>query len=352
VKKYLRKTANVDEKAIARLDPVFSNDGLLCVGGRLRRATNSSHPVILPSKHPITELIVREYHEKSGHAGSEHVLAALRTTFWILRARCRIKEVVNKCMLCRKRRAVLCVQKMADLPRERISNGHPAFLYVGIDYFGPFDVHVRRSTEKRYGCVFSCMSRRTVHIEIATSLNTSSFINDLRRFIARRGKPAKIFNDNGTNFVDAERELREAVASWNSIQTKSFLMQENIEWSFNPPQASHMGGVWERMIWSVRKVLSGILRSQHLTDELLSTLMCEVEAILNSRPLTYVSDCAEDLDVLTPNHLLLLRSGPTTHPDKFVKKDLYVHQRWRQSQYLADEFWRRWLREYLPQLQE
>jgi hypothetical protein len=152
---------------------------------------------------PITELIVHEYHEKSGHEGSEHVLAALRTTFWILRARCRIKEVVNKCMLCRKRRAVPCVQKMADLPRERISNGHPAFFYVGIDYFGPFDVHVRRSTEKRYGCVFSCMSSRAVHIEIATSLNTSSFINVLRRFIARRGKPAKVFTDNGTNFVGA-----------------------------------------------------------------------------------------------------------------------------------------------------
>lgn len=106
------------------------------------------------------------------------------------------------------------------------------------------------------------------------------------------------------------------------------------------------------MISSVQKVLSGLLRSQHLTDELLSTLMCEVEAILNSRPLTYVSDCAEDLDVLTPNHLLLLRSGPTTPPDEFVKKGLYVRQRWRQSQYLADEFWRRWLREYLPQLQE
>ena len=119
---------------------------------------------------------------------------------------------------------------------------------------------------------------------------------------------------------------------------KEFLQQKEIFWVFNPPTASHMGGVWERMIRSVCKILNAVLKEQNLTEESLVTLMCEVEAILNSRPLTKISDDPSDLQALTPNHLLLLRAGPSFPPGMFLREDQYTNKRWKQVQYLSDVF--------------
>ena len=148
-----------------------------------------------------------------------------------------------------------------------------------------------------------------------------------------------------------EREIRDAVRSWNQQTIHDTLLAKNVKWRFNPPSASHHGRVWERCIRSTRKILQAILKEQTICDESLATLMCEVEAIMNGRPLTKVSDDPRDLEALTPNHLLLLQSGPTLPPGVFTKEDTYSRRRWRQVQYLADVFWRRWIREYLPSLQ-
>jgi hypothetical protein len=160
-----------------------------------------------------------------------------------------------------------------------------------------------------------------------------------------------IRSDNGTNFVGAANELRHAVEKLNQSNIDDFLRQRAIQWQFNPPAASHMGGVWERQIRSVRKILNSLMKEQSVDDEGLTTLMCLVEAIINSRPLTTTSDDHRDLEPLTPNHLLLLRAGATVSTGEFVKEDLFSRKRWRQVQYLADVFWRRWTREYLPTLQ-
>ena len=114
-------------------------------------------------------------------------------------------------------------------------------------------------------------------------------------------------SDNGGNFVRGEKELHDAVNSWNQSQIHDYLLQRNIKWTFNPPAGSHHGGVWERCIRTVRKVLRALTKEQVLDDEGLTTLMCEVEAIVNGRPITKVSDDPRDLEPLTPNHLLLLR---------------------------------------------
>jgi len=241
---------------------------------------------------------------------------------------------------------------MADLPSERVAPSEPPFTFVGVDFFGPFFVKVGRSQVKRYGCIFTCMAVRAVHIEVAHSMETDSFINALQRFICRRGQPKEIRSDNGTNFVGGERELREAVAEWNKSKMYEFMRQKEINWKFNPPAASHMGGVWERQIRTIRKILSTLMNSQPLNDETLQTLMCIVENIINSRPLTVVSDDPKDLEPLTPNHLLHLRGRSAVPPGVFVKQDVYCRRRWRQVQYLADVFWRRWIKEYLPTLQQ
>ncbi|XP_070541129.1 uncharacterized protein [Ptychodera flava] len=195
---------------------------------------------------------------------------------------------------------------------------------------------------------------RAIHLEVAYSLDTNSFINSLRRFIARRGQVKVLRSDNGTNLVGAERELREAINNWNQVKIGTALGQKNITWQFNPPSGSHFGGIWERQIRTIRKVLFSLLKEQmvHLNDEALQTLFCEIEAIVNGRPITKVSDDPNDLGALTPNHLLMLQANQTSPPDVFSKDDCYVRRQWRQIQYLTDVFWRRWIREYLPMLQE
>jgi len=248
-----------------------------------------------------------------------------------------VRAELRSCYKCRRQAASLCGQKMADLPSDRVTANKPPFTYVGIDYFGPFMVKQGRSLVKRYGCIFTCLTTRAVHLEVATSMDTDAFINVLRRFICRRGQPEIIRSDNGSNFVGAERELSKIVSSMNQGLITEYLRQKEITWLFNPPTASHMGGVWERMIRSVRKVLMGLIRGQTLTDEILRTVMCEVESTINSRPMTLVSGDPNDLEPLTPNHLLLLR-GNASLPIETSEKDLYSRKRWRQVQYLADYF--------------
>ncbi|XP_060784581.1 uncharacterized protein LOC132891138 [Neoarius graeffei] len=241
---------------------------------------------------------------------------------------------------------------MSDLPQERLQPDLPPFTNTGVDYFGPFMVKRGRSLVKRYGVLFTCMTSRAIHIEVANSLDTSSCINALRRFICRRGQVKYLRSDNGTNFAGAKAELQKAFSTIDSDKVHSTLKTMGIEWTFNPPGASHHGGIWERLIRSIRQVLCSVLKQQTLDDEGLQTVLCEVEAILNSRPLTAVTHDPQDLTPLTPNDLLLLKARPVLPPGTFEKSDQYTRRRWRQAQYLANIFWRRWTLEYLPLLQE
>ena len=171
---------------------------------------------------------------------------------------------------------------MANLPKERLTPEDPPFTSVGVDYFDPLYVQQRRSHVKRYGCVFTCLTTRAVHIEITSSLDTDSFINALRRFISLRGNSSSVYSDNGSNFRAGEQEMRTAINYRNQRAICEFLRLKNISMKFNPPYASHMGGVWERVIRSIRKILTTLLGQQLVNEEMLRTLMAEVQGILNS----------------------------------------------------------------------
>ncbi|XP_030836004.1 uncharacterized protein LOC115921870 [Strongylocentrotus purpuratus] len=338
---------------IYKLDPQMDN-GLLRVGGRLNKAAlpeEAKHPVILPKRGHVSELILRHIHENSGHMGRNYVLAKLQQRYHIVGAISAIRKVVKKCVKCRRQRGRVIQQKMADLPIDRLRPDDPPFTRVGVDYFGPIGVKRGRSTVKRYGVVFTCLAIRAIHIEKADSLDTDSCIAAIRRFIARRGAVREMRSDNGTNLVGAEKELRKELESWNQAQLSNSLLQVNIKWTFNPPGGSHHGGVWERQIRTIRQLLFFLTKQQTMTDESLQTLFCEIEGIINCRPITRVSDDANDLEALTPNKLLTLKATPMLPPSVSRQTDCYARRRWRQVQYLADVFWRRWLREYLPQLQ-
>ncbi len=208
-----------------------------------------------------------------------------------------------------------------------------------------------RKHSKRYGCLFTCLTTRAVHIEITQSLDTDSFICALQRFTSRRGRPEKVFSDNGTNLRAGDKELRDSIRQWNCSRLARHFLQEEIVWHFNPPYASHMGGVWERLVRSIKTALKSVVREQILSDEGLMTLTTEVEKILNDRPITQVSNDIRDPEPLSPNKLLILRSNSCAPPGVFDKDDIYCRRWWRQVQYLANIFWRRWTREYIPSLQ-
>ena len=339
---------------LRKLSPIKLSDGLWRVGGQLEKSAidnEARHPALLPAGHHVTQLIEYNAQARLGHSGVERVLADIRQRYWLVKGRTTVRRVLSTCILCKKDRARTEIQKMADLPRDRLTPGKPPFTFTGVDYFGPLIVRRGCSEVKRYGCLFTCLSTRAIHIEVSTSLETDAFINCLFRFIALIGRPEEIRSNNGTNFVGAKTELKLAMQEWNQTKIHDAMLQKEIAWLFNPPGASHLGGVWERQIHTVRTILNALVQQQRIDEDSLHTLLCEVESIVNSRPITKLSDDPRDPYPLTPNHLLQMSSGPVVPPGCFVKQDAY-RRRWRQVQYLADVFWSRWLKEYLPGLQE
>ena len=208
---------------------------------------------------------------------------------------------------------------------------------------------------KRWGLVFTCLSSRAIHIEVLEAMDTSAFICTLRRFFALRGHAKLLRCDRGTNFVGAKTELKDASSELNEEKVKKFVTESGCEWELNPPHASHFGEVWERLINTIRRVLDAMfaeLGRTQLTHELLITLMAEVVAIVNARPISALPSDPDDPRPLSPAMLLTMKTRPAgPSPGQFLQPDLYVRRRWRRVQYLADQFWTRWRREYLQSLQ-
>lgn len=340
------------------LSPTLQNN-LICLGGRLRNANvdiGEKNPIILPKDDHISLLLVRHYHAQVKHQGRHLTEGAVRAAgLWLLGGKRLINSVLHKCVTCRKLRSKMQEQRMADLPPERLQTC-PPFTYVGLDVFGPWSVTARRTRggqaeSKRWAILFCCMSSRAVHIEVIDSMDTSSCINALRRFFAIRGPAKKVMSDCGTNFMGACKELGMSKTQPNST-VQSYLNEQGCSWEFNPPHASHMGGSWERLIGVARRILDSMLREQctRLTHDALCTLMAEVTAIINARPLIPVSNDPENPFILSPSMLLTQKVGVPPPPGDFTDKDLLTKQ-WRQVQALANNFWNRWSREYLPTLQ-
>ena len=332
---------------------VCPETGLIRVGGRLRQSEqepDATHPIVLDPKHPLSKLLIQKYDERLKHPGPERVFAELRRRFWILRGREAIRKYQRGCVHCQRWRAKPVVPRMADLPIARLQLHKPAFYSTGMDCFGPYNVKLGRRTEKRWGIIFKCMTTRSVHLDLLCSLNTDSFLMALRRFTARRGTPFELWSDQGTNFKGGERELQEALTSL-TLSLQPQLEKRRIRFHFNPPYAPHFGGSWEREIRSVKQALQGSLGAQLVTAEVLQTLLIEVENILNSKPLGYVSSDVADPDPVTPNLLLMGRRDSSLPLVSYPSSELLSRRQWRHSQVLADHFWSHFIKRYLPHLQ-
>ena len=228
----------------------------------------------------------------------------------------------------------------------------PPYTNTGLDMFGPFYVRVGRFQAKRYGAIFTCFSTRVIRLEVLHTMEADSFINALLRFAARRGFPNKVCSDNGTNIDGARSEISRSMKQLDRSMIIRAGRQKDVEWVFNPPYASHHGGVWERQIRTVCQVMVAVLGlSPCLTDEILLTAFSEIENLINSRPITKCNEDINDTAPLTPNHLLLLRSNESFSMGRVHDSDLYRKRR-RHVRYLTTLFWKRWTKLYLSSFQK
>ena len=299
------------EKVLLQLSPQADSNGILRANGRLKYADDlpfdARHPILLPKHHPLTELIIKSEHQKLGHGtGVEHLLRELRTRFWIPKGRKAIRR--NHGILPWMSSTIHCEASPTNhgSSTARVKQSLRAFEQIGVDFGRPYLTKQGRGKcrAKRYICLFTCLTARTVHLEMASGLDTDSFMNAFVRMTARRGAPRYVVSDNGTNFVGAERELRQLVDDFNCDRiVKATNKQYRIEWKFNPPEAPNFGGVFEAMIKAAKRALRSILGNVDVADEELHTAICGAESLLNSRPITYVS-ADDDLTPLTPNHFL------------------------------------------------
>ncbi|XP_062710974.1 uncharacterized protein LOC134289009 [Aedes albopictus] len=338
--------------SLYKLSPFLDVHGVLRTKGRTSGCqyvdADAVHTIVLPREHPITMLVVQFTHERYHHLNHETIVNELRQKYWIPRLRNVCNKVRRQCQHCKNARAQPQPPIMADLPPARLAAYSRPFSFAGIDYFGPIQVVVGRRIEKRWGVLITCLVVRAIHIEIAHSLNTSSCIMALRNFMARRGVPLELFSDRGTNFVGANRELTEAVRLLDHDQLMQEFVTPDTKWTFLPPSSPHMGGSWERLVQSVKKILGKMQLPRTPTDEVLRNSLMEVECIINSRPLTYVPIDDAEHEALTPNHFLLGSSGGSKPLVAYDDSPATLVNNWRTSQIYANIFWRRWLREYLP----
>lgn len=319
----------------------------------------AKYPIILHPKSHFTTVLADHFQKCYLHAGPQLLHSLIRRQYWIPTARKVIRSRIHQCVTCHRLRVTNFKPFMSTLPASRFEQGR-AFLNVGVDFAGPFlikeSTRRKANTSKAYVCLFICMSTKAVHLELVSQLTTDAFIACLERFMARRGVPTRIFSDNATNFVGADRRLKEL---WNHFRKPS--TQERIteycniketEWNFIPPASPHFGGLWEAGVKSMKAHLVRVLHERCLTFEELYTIIANIEAILNSRPLCPLSTSVDDIDALTPGHFLI--GGPLVATQELDITDVPVNRltRWQLVKRSIQDIWQRWRLEYLNSLQQ
>lgn len=312
------------------------------------------YPIVLPSTSRITRLLFTYEHVRLRHIGPLALLTHINNHYWVIRGRCVARSTVHRCIQCFKNSPRFASPFMAPLPRERVTIERP-FSRTGVDFGGPTMVRsgLRKVTPlKSYICVFVCLVTRAVHLELVSSLSADDFISTLSRFMARRGQCRELFSDNGINFVGANRILQNHTQEVkNNEKVNKFMTNLNIEWHFIPPASPHFGGIWEAAVKSAKKHLLKVSKGVMLTFDETTTLLCRIEAALNSRPLTPLSSDPTDVNALTPAHFLVGSSLLLPPEPDCMNIPHNRLRRFKLMQAQSQLFWKRWSSEYLPQCQ-
>ncbi|XP_046480980.1 uncharacterized protein [Neodiprion pinetum] len=298
---------------ISRLTPFVDQQGILRIGGRLKFSNLSDkekQPAILPRTSRFTDLVVEDAHKRALHGGTQLTLACTRERYWIIGGRPSVRARIYKCVVCARQHELRARQLMAQLPASRITPSRP-FFHSGVDYAGPFTIKTWRGraakSHKGYIAVFVCFSTSAAHLELVTDYTSEAFVAAYKRFTDRRGICATLQSDRGTTFVGADKQLWRLFeqASAESNHLSASLASHSTKWIFNPAAAPHFGGKWEATVKSVKHHFKRIIGDSNLTYEEFTTLLVQIEAILNSLPLCPISDGSEDLAALTPGHFLI-----------------------------------------------
>ncbi|XP_029671495.1 uncharacterized protein LOC115240471 [Formica exsecta] len=340
---------------LLRLTPFTDSNGLLRIGGRLQSSllpSSAKHPLIIPKESALTTLIISDAHLRTMHGGTRLTLSFIRNEFWIIGGRTPVRSHILKCVRCARYRQKRAQQIMGQLPVEKLTSSRP-FLNSGVDYAGPFTIKTWKGknarTYKAYLALFVCHSTSAVHLELVTDYSTDAFMAAYKQFTARRGICATLMSDCGTNFKGADVELQNLfAASSNKLgRLAAMLAKDGTQWKFIPPAAPHFGGKWEAEVKSVKHHLKRVLGETILTYEEMTTLLTQIEAVLNSRPLTLLTDDPKDLNALTPGHFLI---GSTLaivpEPSLEIVKSSRL-SRWQLLRQMLDSFWSRWSTECL-----
>ncbi|XP_063386868.1 uncharacterized protein LOC134672845 [Cydia fagiglandana] len=354
-----RKRVSTKSK-LRTLNPYLDENDILRVGGRLCYSEldeERKHPIILCKCH-FTYLIMHDAHRRTLHGRYQLTLNYIRSKYWILRVKGLLTTYLRKCLKCARHNAATRDQLMGDLPKQRVTPAKP-FLNSGVDFAGPYQILMSKGrgakTCKAYIAIFICMATKAIHLELVSDLTSEAFIGSFRRFVARRGRCAHIWSDQGRNFVGASKELAD---SWQEAKLEfdgeiaGKLALDGTQWHFVPAYSPTFGGLWEAGVRSMKYHLKRIINT-HLTYEEMSTILCQIESSLNSRPLCPIDEKNIDsMDVLTPGHFLLTEA-PITVPSPSLKDaKISSLSRWRHTQKLVNDFWRQWLQEYLCRLQQ
>lgn len=350
------------KSGIANLHPFLDEQNILRVGGRLQNASNMSyekkHPAIIPKSSYLASLLVEREHRRLLHAGPKLVLSSLSQKLYLVSGIREVKKVVHRCIRCHRVKATVVKQLMGSLPKERITADRP-FQTVGVDYCGPFNIKVARIRKpivmKAYVALYVCFITKAIHVELVSDMTTEAFLASLKRFIARRGLPSTIFSDNAKNFRGANNTLKGLYDLFNSKKHKDdvieFCTTNCIKFKFIPSYSPEFGGLWEAGVKSLKHHLKRVVGSLCLTFEGLNTVITEIEAILNSRPLLPMSSDISDTNYLTPGHFLI-GTAMTSYPEVDLSTDNINRLKfWNILTKLKQDFWKSWSKDYLTQLQ-
>ena len=320
----------------------------------------AKYPILLPRSHPLTGLIVKQAHERVFYNGVKETLAETRSRYWIPKGRSFTKTIIHKCVTCRKFEGRPFKTPLPPpLPECRVTEA-PAFSYTGVNFTGPFMVRASPPTQsnKVWMALFTCYVTRAVHLDTVPDQSTLAFLRCLKRFIARRGLPRRFISDNGKTFKAASKYL-DTVFKDGIVQ--EHLTGLGVTWQFNVERAPWWGGAFERMVRSTKRCLKKLIGRAHFSLDELTTALAEIEAVLNSRPLSYIS--SDDMEEpITPSHLIIgrrilnlpdnLDGGCDLDDDDFTLDTNQVSSRVKHLNRVLNHFWKRWRAEYLSSLRE
>ncbi|XP_018573991.2 uncharacterized protein LOC108913020 [Anoplophora glabripennis] len=296
-------------------------------------------------------------HIRLCHPGPRFLLSSIREQFWPIGGKQLAKKITRECITCFRCKPTSINPIMGSLPPQRTEMTYP-FYCTGVDYAGPYLLKDKQGrgnkTTKCFISLFICFATKAIHLELVTGLSTEAFLAAFKRFIARRGKPARVYSDNGKTFIGANNEMQKIgeFLKNNSSSITNYATNESIEWHFIPPYSPNFGGLWEAGVKSMKHHLKRILKNINLTYEDFSTLITQIESLLNSRPLFQLSTDPNDFGVLTPAHFLIGRSFTSIPDPNFLNVPENRLSRFQHIQKMVQHFWSTWSKEYIHELQQ